>query len=78
MADLDAFRMPAAGIGWVLNSNGYGTCPWCLTGGPMVVGVHGVAWRCGHARSLPPLHSIHSMVARCPACTPPVRLRAVA
>lgn len=78
MADVDAFQMPATEIGRVLNPSGTGTCPWCFTGGPIVVGVHGVAWRCGHARSLPPLHSVHSTVELCPKCTPLAQLRAVA
>jgi hypothetical protein len=75
---LNELRMPAGEIGRILNRQGYGCCPWCATGGPMAVGVHGVAWRCGHARRLPPLHDGKKMTARCPKCTPRVSLRAVA
>lgn len=78
MVDLAELFMPSSDIGRVLNEHGSGRCPWCRTGGPMTVGVHGVAWQCGHARRLPPLHSVHSMVEQCPQCTPRARLRAVA
>ena len=78
MIDLDQLWMSAAAIGRILNQRGSGTCPWCGTGGPMTVGVHGVAWLCGHARSLPPLHNGQKMTLLCPECTPRVNLRAVA
>lgn len=78
MIDLDKLFMPAAEIGRVLNPRGTGRCPWCGTGGPMTVGEHGVAWRCGHARSLPPLHTGEKMTLRCPECTPRATLKAVA
>jgi len=76
--DLDKLRMPAAEIGQALNRQGCGRCPWCRTGGPMTVGEFGVAWLCGHARRIPPLHDTDKTTAMCKRCTPHALLRAVA
>jgi hypothetical protein len=78
VTDLSQLRMSSSDIGKILNRNGDGRCPWCGTGGPMAVGEHGVAWRCGHARRLPPLHASVKMTGRCLMCTPTVSLKAVA
>ncbi len=77
---MDRYRMPLSEIGQVLNSQGFGQCPWCDTGAtsPMVVGEHGVAWRCGHARRLPPLHASEKTTRQCQLCSPEIAVRTAA
>lgn len=75
---MEQFRMAADQIGYVLNRDGHGSCPWCPVSGPMVVGEFGVLWPCGHARRLPPLHASEKTTRQCRLCSPEVAVHTAA